>query len=132
MVAVIAPAEYEEKVLKSNMPVLLDLSAEQRCPPCRKLLPELDRLSETTKGKLQIYKIDADGFSTGDRATHPFLKLALEEKGIKSIPSMFLFAKGQCIGHHSGFLEKEEIRAWIESRGIDLSSVNIPPPSPAA
>jgi thioredoxin 1 len=125
MVILIAPAEYEEKVLKSGLPVLLDLSAEHRCPPCRELIPELGKLSQTTEGKLQIYKINADGFSPEDRSNHPFLKLALEEKAIKSIPSLFLFSDGQCVSYRSGFMKEQDIRSWIEGEGIKLSTESL-------
>ena len=51
--------EFEEKVLKSEKLVLVDFFAEW-CPPCKAMLPIIERLSETHADKIKIVKVNID------------------------------------------------------------------------
>ena len=76
-------ATFEEEVLKSEKPVLVDFWAEW-CGPCHAVAPVLDRIVEEQAGGLKLVKVNIDE----ER------ELA-ERYGIASIPTMILFRDGQ-------------------------------------
>jgi thioredoxin 1 len=75
--------------------VIVDFSATW-CGPCKALNPILDEISSTTD--IKVFKIDVDENQ----------ELAIEH-GIRSIPTMLLFKKGQLINRLAGMKRKEEI-----------------------
>jgi len=74
---------FEEEVLKSDTPVLVDFWAEW-CMPCRMLAPVIDKLAAQYKGKVKIGKLDTD--ANRDTAV---------KYGIQSIPTVILIKNGQ-------------------------------------
>lgn len=84
-------AEFEEKVLKSKEPVLVDFFAEW-CGPCRMAAPILDELSEEYKGKVTIGKLDVDAN----------IKTA-SKYGVMSIPTVIMFKDGKEFERKVGF-----------------------------
>jgi len=92
---------FEEEVIKSNIPVLVDFSASW-CAPCRMQTPILEKLAQELEGKLKIVKVDTD--------QNPNLAMKLN---IMSIPNLLLFKDGkiqtQLVGYHS----EKELRAKI-------------------
>jgi len=83
---------FEEEVLKSSLPVLVDFWATW-CGPCRMMAPILDELSEELAGKLKICKVDTDGQDNQ--------QLAMKYH-IQSIPNMKLFKNGQVVKEFVG------------------------------
>lgn len=83
--------DFEEKVLKSSLPVLVDFSAEW-CGPCRLAAPIIDELSETYKDKMLIGKVDVDA-SIATAAKY----------GVQSIPTVIMFKNGQEVERKVGF-----------------------------
>ena len=73
---------FEEEVLKSTIPVLVDFWAEW-CGPCKMIAPILDKLSTEYEGKLKIAKVDVD--SNAEKAG---------EYGVRGIPTLLIFNPG--------------------------------------
>ncbi len=98
----ITDSEFEEKVLKSNTPVLVDFWATW-CGPCKMAEPVLDELSESYKDKVVIAKVDVDANQASS-----------SKYGIMSIPTTVLFKNGSEIGRQVGFSGKQAFEDLIK------------------
>ena len=98
----ITTATWDNKVLKSEKPVLVDFWAEW-CGPCRMVGPALEQLSKSMNGKIKIAKLNVD--ENQDIAM---------KYGIKSIPSLLLFKEGNEIGRSVGAAPKEKYQQFVE------------------
>ena len=90
MVAVIPSASFDQEVLKSTTPVLVDLYADW-CGPCRALAPILANVQADVGADVKIVKIDTD--KLGDPASDLVTKL-MQDNNIRGIPTMLLFDGG--------------------------------------
>lgn len=94
---------FEEEVLKSDKPVLVDFYADW-CGPCKMMAPVLDELSGEKADKLTIYKINVDH--------NP--EVAGRYR-VMSIPTMILFKGGEAVATVMGAMPKAELWSKIES-----------------
>ena len=92
MAARVNKDEFEGKVLKSDIPVLVDFYSDS-CVPCKKMM----------EGKLAVYKVNIN-FDT---------ELA-ESYDVQSVPTLLLFDKGSEKARQSGAVRKPQLVEWIE------------------
>ena len=103
----ITDAQFEEIVLKSDVPVLVDFWAEW-CGPCKQIAPALDELSKEMDGKLKIVKMNVD---ENNQVPTDFR--------IQAIPTLMLFNNGEMVARQMGALSKSKIESWVSST-IDI------------
>ena len=103
----VTDSSFEEEVLKSDIPVLIDFWAEW-CGPCKMLTPIIDELSKSMEDKVKILKMNID-----DNPDTP------STLGIRSIPTMMLFKDGKQLASKVGALPKSSIEEWINSNIAD-------------
>ena len=97
----ITKANYEQEVLKSDVPVLLDLWATW-CGPCKMIAPIVAEIAEEYAGKLKVGKVNVDDE----------IELAREFK-IASIPTLVLIKDGKVAATSVGYRPKSEIVALL-------------------
>ena len=92
---------FEQEVLKSDKPVLVDFFATW-CGPCRQMLPIVTELSEEMTEQVKIVKLDVDEAPK-----------TAEKYEIQSIPTMILFKDGKAKTTKNGASTKAELQSWI-------------------
>ena len=103
MALLITEQNFEEEVVKSDKPVLIDFGAEW-CPPCKMIAPIIDELAEEYKDKVKIVKIDID--ESG----------ALAQKyNVSSIPTLILVHNNEIVTQTVGALPKPSIVELFQS-----------------
>ncbi|NTU98883.1 thioredoxin [Candidatus Falkowbacteria bacterium] len=104
-VIILTSQNFEQEVLKSSTPVLVDFWAPW-CGPCRMMAPVLDDLSIDLDGKLVIAKLDVDNPEHQD--------IAIKYQ-IQSIPALKLFKGGQVAKDYVGYRDKETFANELKS-----------------
>ena len=99
----ITDANFEQEVLKSPLPVLLEFGAVT-CQPCKRLEPELAALGQAWAGKVLLAKVDVD--------ESPALASRFMVMGL---PTTILFVKGNAVQSMRGFVDRRRIVEKIGS-----------------
>jgi thioredoxin 1 len=104
-VLVVNDRNFDEEVLKSDKPVLVDFSATW-CGPCRQIAPFIDQLASEYAGRAKVAKLDIDE-SPNTAARY----------GIRGVPTLYVFKDGKVVAQQQGAVPKTVIAQLIE-RGI--------------
>jgi thioredoxin 1 len=97
MANIFTDENFEEEVLKSDLPVLVDFYADW-CGPCKMMEPVIDELAKDHEGKWKVGKCNIDA-SPG----------MAQKYEIQSIPSLKFFKNGEVVDEAMGFQSKEAI-----------------------
>ncbi|OGL41593.1 MAG: thioredoxin [Candidatus Schekmanbacteria bacterium RIFCSPHIGHO2_02_FULL_38_11] len=98
----ITEKNFEQEVLKSDIPVLVDFWATW-CGPCRMVAPVVEEISEEYSGKVKVGKLNIDDNPS----------IASKYK-VMSIPTLMLFKGGAVVDHLIGAQSKVQIKAMID------------------
>ena len=102
-VIAISEKSFEEEVVNSNIPVLIDFWAEW-CGPCKEISPILEEISDEMKDKIKIVKINID--------ENPNLP---SQYNVQSIPTLIILKKGELIATKIRSSVKSELLSWINT-----------------
>jgi len=94
---------FEQEVLKSKLPVVVDVFATW-CGPCRTMLPFFDELATELESKYKFVKLNIDEERD----------LAVQYR-VSSIPTFLFFKDGKIVGKETGAMSKEALSSKIES-----------------
>jgi thioredoxin 1 len=99
----ITDATFEETVLKSDKPVMVDFWAAW-CGPCRMVGPIIDEISKEYDGKAVVGKVDVD-------ANQEFAA----KYGVRNIPTVLVFKDGEVVGRQVGVAQKSAYTDAIDT-----------------
>lgn len=99
----VTDSTFEDEVLKSETPVIVDYWAEW-CAPCKMITPILEEISGQYAGKLTVAKMNIDE----NPKTPP-------KYGIRGIPTLMIFKGGNVAGTKVGALSKSQLMAFVDS-----------------
>lgn len=104
----VTSANFEQEVLKSEVPVLVDFFATW-CMPCKMFAPILDEVATSYEGKLKIVKVDIDAS----------IQLAQKYR-VMSIPTIKLFTgDDEPRASFVGAMSQEELEDWLAENGVE-------------
>lgn len=99
----ITDTSFEEVVLKSDKPVLVDFGAEW-CGPCRTLGPIIEELATEYEGRAVVGKVDVDN---NQEFTAKY--------GVRNIPTVLMFKDGEVVGRQVGVASKKTYTDSLDS-----------------
>ncbi len=94
---------FEEEVIKSDTPVLVDFYADW-CGPCKMMMPIVEKLAETYDGKIKVGKVNSD--EEGNLAG---------KYNIMSIPSFLIFKNGEVVDSALGAMSMEALAKKLDA-----------------
>ena len=97
----VTDANFDESVLGSDAPVVVDFWAEW-CGPCKAIGPALEEISESVGDKVKIVKLNID--ENQDTAI---------KYGVRSIPTLIMFKNGEPVDMKVGAAPKSDLDKWI-------------------
>jgi thioredoxin 1 len=93
---------FEQDVLKSTKPVLVDFWAEW-CGPCKMIAPHLEALASELSAQIDVIKVNID--------ENP---LTPTRYGVRGIPTLMLFKNGEIAATKVGALPKSKLMEWVQ------------------
>ena len=99
----VSDADFEQEVLKSTKPVLVDFWAPW-CGPCRMVSPIVEELATEYEGKVEFVKVNTDD--------NPNTSV---KYGIRSIPTLLVFKDGEAVGTIVGFRPKSDLKERLDA-----------------
>ncbi len=99
----VSDTSFEEDVLGSDIPVVVDFWAEW-CGPCKQIGPALEEISTELGGKVRIAKINID-----DNPNVPM------QYGVRAIPTLMIFKNGEAASTQVGAQTKSKLLDWINT-----------------
>ncbi len=99
----VTDANFEDEVLKSDVPVLVDYWAEW-CGPCKMIAPVLEEIAKDYDGKVKICKMDVDANQDTP-----------QKFGIRGIPTLMMFKGGNAEATKVGALSKNQLSEFINA-----------------
>jgi thioredoxin 1 len=105
-IIVLTQDNFQQVVLKSTTPVLVDFWAEW-CNPCKAIAPILDELADEYAGRVQIGKVNVDEFQG-----------LAAEYGVRGIPTLLVFQDGQVAEQIVGLRSKRDLRASLDKVAV--------------
>ena len=103
MTKTVSDASFQDDVLGSDKPVLVDFWAEW-CGPCRMIAPALEEMSVELEERVTIVKLNID-----DNPDAP------ARYGVRGIPTMILFKDGEVAATKVGAAPKTQLQSWLEA-----------------
>jgi thioredoxin 1 len=100
----LSDADFENDVLKSDIPVLVDYWAEW-CGPCRMIAPILEEIAKDYAGRVKVAKLNIDE----NPGTPP-------KYGIRGIPTLMLFKDGAVAATKVGALSKSQLASFLDGQ----------------
>lgn len=99
----VGDADFDEQVLKSGTPVLVDFWAEW-CGPCKMIAPILEEIATEYKGRVVVAKVNIDS-NPGSP----------QKYGVRGIPTLILFKDGDVHATKVGALAKSQLAAFLDA-----------------
>lgn len=99
----ISDADFENEVLKSEEPVMVDFWAEW-CGPCKALSPIVDEVANEVAGKMKVVKVNIDQNPN-----------APTKYGVRGIPTLMVFKGGELVDTKVGGMSKAQLSDWLSS-----------------
>lgn len=98
----VSDKSFDQDVLKSDKPVLVDFWAEW-CGPCKMIAPALDAIAHDQAGALTVAKLNID-----ENPSTP------AQYGVRGIPTLMIFKGGEVVATKIGALPKSALEQWVQ------------------